>query len=120
MKNQYTMVGKRLQNARKHRGLSQQALSEIIDCSPQYLSYIETGQKSMSLDTFIMLINALNISADEALRDYLSSTVRVTNHVFTSMLEDCSVFETRVLEDVLRATKKAMREHSRYGSARRE
>lgn len=104
MKNKYTMVGKRLQNVRKHRGLSQQMLSEVIDCSPQYLSYIETGQKGMSLDTFIMLINALNVSADEVLRDYLSSTAKVTNHVFTSLLEDCSTIETKILEDVLRAT----------------
>ena len=49
MKMNNSLVGKRIGQLRKRRGLSQLMLSEMIDRSPTHLSYIETGAKSMSL-----------------------------------------------------------------------
>ena len=46
-------IGKRIQTVRKKRGLSQFTLAGIVDRSPGYISYIETGFKSMSLETFV-------------------------------------------------------------------
>ena len=56
-------IGKRIQNIRKRRGLSQFSLSELVDLSPGYISYIETGVKSMSLDTLVSIANALQVSS---------------------------------------------------------
>ena len=67
----------------------------------------------MSLETFVMIANELNVSADELLRDSLANTVRVSNHQFSAELTDCSDYELRVLFDVLSATKKALRDHRR-------
>ena len=48
MKMNNSLVGKRIGQLRKRRGLSQLMLSEMIDRSPTHLSYIETGAKSIS------------------------------------------------------------------------
>ena len=54
----YILLGKRIQTIRKKKGLSQAKLSEIIDKTPTYVSYIESGIKSPSLDTLILIANA--------------------------------------------------------------
>ena len=83
----------------------------VFDVSPSYVSYIESGTKSMSLETFVLIANELNVSADELLHDNLVNTVRVSNHRFAAELADCSEYELRILFDVLKAAKKALRDH---------
>ena len=110
----YIMLGKRIRSLRKKRGLTQMGLSETIDCAATYLSYIENGRKSMSLATFVAIANALHVSADELLKDSLDTTVVVTNHELSSLLEDCSEYERRVLTDVIEATKTTLRSNRPY------
>lgn len=56
--------GKQLQRYRERAGYSQEALAELVECSTIFISYIERGEKSPSLDTLIKLANALDISVD--------------------------------------------------------
>lgn len=56
--------GKQLQKYRELAGYSQEELAEKIDCSSIFISYIERGQKSPSLNTLINLANTLNVSTD--------------------------------------------------------
>ena len=111
MKMNNSLVGKRIAQLRKSSGLSQLMLSEMIDRSPTHLSYIETGAKSMSLETFVRIANALNASADELLIDLLNNTNVASAHAFSSLLSDCSEYEKQVLLDTLLATKGALRSH---------
>ena len=104
-------IGKRIGAIRKHRGLSQQKLSESINCSPTYISYIEGGLKCMSLDTFVSIANALQVSADELLMDSIENTIMVSNHEFESIIADCSEYEKRILLEVALAVKQTIREN---------
>ena len=56
--------GKQLQRYREQAGYSQEALAEKIGCSSIFISNIECGKKSPSLDTLINLANTLDISVD--------------------------------------------------------
>lgn len=56
--------GKRMQKYREMLGYSQEALAETVGCSSIFISYIERGEKSPSLDNLIKLANALDISTD--------------------------------------------------------
>ena len=58
------MFGKQLQKYRELAGYSQEDLPEKADCSTIFISYIERGQKSPSLKTFMNLVNTLNVPAD--------------------------------------------------------
>jgi transcriptional regulator with XRE-family HTH domain len=110
----YISIGQKIKAIRKRRGFSQLKLSELVGRSPTYISYIECGSKSMSLDTFILLVNALNITADELLIDNLENTIKVTSHQFAALISDCSDYERRILLDVTMAAKKSLRENRHY------
>ncbi len=107
----FVQIGKHIGEIRKRRGLSQQRLSEIIDKSPTYISYIENGLKCMSLDTFVSVANALQVSADELLKDSIENTVKVSNHEFAAEIADCNKYEKMVLLSIVKAAKEALREN---------
>lgn len=108
----FVQVRKRICEMRKRRGLSQQILSEIVGRSPTYISYIEGGVKCMSLDTFVSVANALQVSADELLRDSIENTIVVSNHAFAAVISDCNKFERRVLLAATASVKEAIRGNS--------
>ena len=66
-KEQNVEIGRRVRAARARRGLTREKLAEQLDLSTLFLSYIECGQKGMSLSTFTNLCRVLNVSADELL-----------------------------------------------------
>lgn len=112
-------IGQKIKVIRKRKGYTQAALSELINRSPTYISYIESGFKSMSLDTFVSIANALNATADELLEDSLENTVKVSNHEFAAILSDCSDYEKKVLFDVVSATKQSLRDNRSFFKSRR-
>ena len=116
----FVQIGKHIGEIRKRRGLSQQKLSEIIDKSPSYISYIEGGLKCMSLDTFVSIANALQVSADEILKDNIENNIKAANHEFASLIADCSEYEKRVLLSTLKTAKAAMRENRHLLMTRRK
>ena len=115
----YISIGQKIKAIRTKKGLSQLKLSELIDRSSTYISYIESGIKSMSLATFVLIANALNVTADELLLDNLENTIKVSNHEFSTLLSDCTEYERRVLHDVSSKTKASLRENRCYFRIRR-
>ncbi len=57
-------IGKNIQRLRKEKGLTQEELSAKAGISKNHLSRIETGVGSMSLDSLIIIANALNTTPD--------------------------------------------------------
>ena len=105
----FVALGKRIKLIRKKRGISQAELAERVGCSAPFISYVESGLKSMSLETFIYIANALGVSADELLRDSLENTLKTSNHAFADILADCTEYEIRILQEMVLSTKVAMR-----------
>lgn len=67
-------LGLRIGEIRRRRGLSQMALAEQIEKAPTFISSIETGQRGMSLETFVSIVNALNVPADALLIDSIENS----------------------------------------------
>ncbi len=107
----YRAIGHRIMTIRKKNHLSQLMFSELIDKSPAYVSYIETGKKSMSLDTFVQIANALYVPADALLAEQLTGSTIIASQEITTILTDCSDFERLVITDTLKSLKATMREH---------
>jgi transcriptional regulator with XRE-family HTH domain len=59
------LLGKRIKEIRQSRNLKQPALSNIVDVDPQYISRIETGKSSPSLDTLEKIAKALDVEVKE-------------------------------------------------------
>lgn len=56
--------GRRLQEARKRAGLTQERLAEILGLNQQFLSKLERGVAGPSLTTIRTICKSLNISSD--------------------------------------------------------
>ena len=65
----------------------------------------------MSLDTFVSIANALQVSADELLMDSIENTIKVSSHEFAAIISDCSEYERHILLEVALAVKKSIREN---------
>ena len=105
----YSLIGNRIKAARKAKGLSQSELSELIDRSVGYMSYIETGRKKPSLETLIQIANALDVTIDELLSDNLVASSTVSNTQINQLLSDCIAFEKRVILLSVQSIKDAIR-----------
>jgi transcriptional regulator with XRE-family HTH domain len=55
------LIGRRIQEIRKVKGLSQEKLAEKADISSTYLSRIECGRENPTLDMLIKLAIALDV-----------------------------------------------------------
>ena len=109
----YKILGKRISIAREHQSMTQEKLAELVNCSPSFISYIETGRKKTSLEKFVQIANALNCTADELLVDYLNNNLTVQTFRFASLMEDCEQFEKQILFDVIGAAKSSLRKYAR-------
>ena len=107
----YYYLGKRIKDIRLKKCMSQSKLSELVDKSPAYISYIESGYKSMSLETLVQIANALEVSADMILGESILHPVNVDGAEFTDILQGCSPYEKRVIIDSARAVKQSMIEY---------
>ncbi len=57
-------IGKRIAARRRQLGLTQEALAERGDITPQFVSYAESGKRAMRPDNLLKLATALEVSAD--------------------------------------------------------
>ena len=107
----YKAIGKHIREARRRNHLSQAMLAEAVDKTPSYISYIESGLKSMSLDTFVLIANALGVSPERLLMEQITDTERCASEEITLLLSDCTICEALILLDMMKALKTALREH---------
>ena len=89
MKIDYSLIGKRIQNRRKEMGMSQLVFAEKIDRSTTFVSYIENGTRSMTLDTLIQVANILDVGADYLLADYIGVLDSQADQEVILLLDDC-------------------------------
>jgi len=87
MRINYSTIGRKIMTIRKKNGLSQMTFSEAIGKSPAYVSYIETGKKSMSLDTFVRIANTLCVSPDLLLAEQLMASAVPASQELTYSFE---------------------------------
>ena len=103
-------VGLRIREARKNMNLSQNDLSEIIQISPSHMSDIENGKTNISLDVFIRITEALQVSSDWLLRADIPQVAQLQSGELNEILSDCSVSEKQALIKLLREMKTTIRE----------
>ena len=66
------LLGKKINVARKSKGMTGEQLSEACNINATYLRQIESGAKTPSLPVFISLCKELKVSASYLLSDILN------------------------------------------------
>ena len=97
------ILGKRLRQSRIQKGYTQQALAKKADIGTVYLGEIERGLKMPSLNIFIKIVEALDVSADYVLRDALSSGGTYIFDEITDQLKDLTPQQRKTAVDILNA-----------------
>ena len=101
----YALIGKRIRETRKQRGLSAEELAEIADLSTVYISYIENAKRKPSLESLIKISNALEITIDELLYGNLLYNPTEYQTDIDLLMADCTSTEKRYIFEVLSAIK---------------
>lgn len=70
----YVALGQKIRTERQKHNFSQEKLAEMCNISTAFLGHIERGTRKMSLETLVVLSNALNISIDYLLLNDLSES----------------------------------------------
>lgn len=83
-------IGRNIKKYRIEKKLRQEDLAEKTDLSANYIGMVERGEKIPSLETFISILNALEISADMVLADVLKQGYVVKNSLFSEDMKKLS------------------------------
>lgn len=69
----WTSIGRNLRVYRQEAGLRQEDLAAAAGVSTNYIGMVERGEKIPSLETFVALLNALQVSADMILTEVVDT-----------------------------------------------
>ena len=64
------MLGENIRARRKHIGLSQEKLAERAELHPVYISAVERGAKTISMDALVRVAKALKVQAHHLVRGF--------------------------------------------------
>lgn len=108
----YISLGERIRSTRHSKKITQKKLSELINTSVSYISHIENGDKTMSLQVFISIANALGVSADDLLVENLTFHSKAFDKEIISVFSGCTEAEMRLLLQSMKEIKKSLREYN--------
>ena len=98
------LLGVRIKELRKTRGLSQEQLSGKIDIDPKHLSRIESGRSFPSLDTLEKLANALQVEIKDFFEfAHEAKNTRELKEIISNLLKEVDDERLRLAVKVLRA-----------------
>ena len=80
-------IGRNVRRYRLKEKLRQEDLAELAGLSINYVGAVERGEKIPSLETLIVLINALEVSADMVLADVVSVGYTVKDSLLAEKLD---------------------------------
>ena len=95
------IIGSKIQEIRKQKGLTQEQLAERVNISPHYLSALERGVYNIKLDLLVEILNILNCSADEVFQDVVNLSSKVKASQLSEKLKTLPLTEQRKILEVV-------------------
>ncbi len=87
------IIGERIREIRTGQKMSQATLAEKADLSTAQVSAMENGRSNMLLLSFLRVVEALQVSADEILRPDTPNVNLMYQNELASMLSSCTPTE---------------------------
>lgn len=107
----FEILGKRIKEIRGQRMLSQEELAELADVTAQYISYIETGRKKVSLQVLVNIADGLSVSVDNLLMGNQKMEIPLYMMELTSLMENCNQYERRIVYEQIISLVKTLKEN---------
>lgn len=107
----FILIGKRINEVRHGKKISQADLAERAGLSVSFISYIETAVKQASLTSLVNIANGLSVTVDSLLNgNHKEDPAEYVSEV-NQLLSDCNGYEKRVIFDAAYAVKRSLREN---------
>lgn len=84
----YHALGKRIREERLRLNLTQEKLAEEVGVSTAYIGQIERGERSLTLDKLVKVVNRLGVTIDFLLADYVISTDDTSMNLLIQLMHD--------------------------------
>lgn len=97
------LLGKRIKQSRETKKFTQEKLAEAIGVSTVYISHLEIGSKTPSLETLIKISNTLEVSIDYLLANTLYTSKDYLKEDIANLLSHCSANEMNLILSVIEA-----------------
>ncbi len=101
----YSAIGKRIKDARKKSGLSQEQLAEKVWISTTHMSHIESGSTKLSLVVLADIAAVLGVSTDSLLFGASEDAVHKNAE---ALLRSCTKEQAEVIFEIIKSAKGAM------------
>ena len=86
-------IGHRIQMLRKHKGFTQESLSEALNISPNYMSALERGKYNVKPALLVQIMNILDCTADDIFCDVINTGYRHKESVLSEKIAKLSLKE---------------------------
>lgn len=94
-------IGIRIRAAREKIGLTREQFAEAVDLSALYIGQIERGQRTMSLNTFVRILECLHVDPNEIIFGEQEEQQIDTSGV-QAFLKKCNGREMKLAEEMLK------------------
>lgn len=98
----YKRLGERIREERLKLKLTQAQLAEDVDISDTYMGAIERGERSLTLDTLVRLVNRLGVTVDYLLSDSVADTDSNITEQFKQIIDGQPLERKQMAIGVLR------------------
>lgn len=98
----YKRLGVRIREERKRLNLTQAQLAEAVDISDTYMGAIERGERSLTLDTLVRLVNRLGVTVDYLLSDSVADNDSNIMEQFKQIIDQQPMERKQLAINVLR------------------
>ena len=98
----YRRLGERIREERRKLGLTQAQLAEAVDISDTYMGAIERGERSLTLDTLVRLVNRLGVTVDYLLADSVIDSDANIMEQFKQIIDNQPMDRKQMAINVLR------------------
>ena len=98
----YKRLGERIREERLKLNLTQAQLAEAIDISDTYMGAIERGERSLTLDTLVRLVNRLGVTVDYMLSDSVLDSDSNIMEQFKQIIDNQPMERKQMAINVLR------------------
>lgn len=95
-------IGLRLGDMRRNREMTQQMLAERTGLSDVYIGYLEQGKRNGSIETFLVLVNALGYTMDDLLDEYITKRLPLSEADSSDLTSECSPSERELILRLVR------------------
>lgn len=96
------VIGQRIKEIREREKLTQMKLAERADLSVSYISHIEHGKKSASIETLVNIANELGVTVNEFLYGIQVNDSMVYQTDMDILLGECTAIQKRIVYQVVK------------------